>query len=118
MRYVALQWFTTFGLLLRKTHLMASSIWASGCCEKIIPLIRARAVDIVYCSAMCRVQCQCYAKRVPRASSHPKSFCLSAASPPFAFVAAVARHLYLRPGVGVGGLTKNYGGAHDRGASK
>jgi len=30
--------------------------------------------------------------------------------------AAVARHLYLRPGVGVGGLTKCYGGAHDRGA--
>eukprot|EP00039_Didymoeca_costata_P017903 m.331310 g.331310 ORF g.331310 m.331310 type:complete len:143 (+) comp16698_c0_seq1:61-489(+) len=30
--------------------------------------------------------------------------------------AAVARHIYLRPGVGVGSLTKVYGGAQDRGA--
>jgi small subunit ribosomal protein S19e len=29
--------------------------------------------------------------------------------------AAVARHIYLRPGVGVGALTKVYGGAQDRG---
>ena len=32
--------------------------------------------------------------------------------------AAVARHLYLRPGVGVGSLRKVYGGAQNRGASK
>jgi len=29
--------------------------------------------------------------------------------------AAVARHIYLRPGVGVGALTKVYGGSQDRG---
>merc|ERR1719498_1276522 len=29
--------------------------------------------------------------------------------------AAIARHIYVRPGVGVGALTKVYGGAKDRG---
>lgn len=33
----------------------------------------------------------------------------------FLFAAAVARHIYLRPGVGVGGLTKVYGGSQNRG---
>lgn len=72
------------------------------------------------CVCVCVSDCWiCESESMPRCSLRGVAFAHThrRLSSPCRVLAAVARHIYVRPGVGVGALTKVYGGAHDRGTS-